>query len=141
MGIDYTPVLGVGVDYDDVTFESLTEYAKCELIDNFNGSVYWERLEAKYYVDDVDHTDIPNDVFNEALEEYFYEVCWDDDFLYELGLTAKTGSYYSGVMYEVGVRVSLSDLDNVQQEVNKAKETFKKILNLEPCVFHGVLVS
>ena len=141
MGIDYTAVLGVGVDYDDITFETLTESALKVLQSWFRDSQGFHKLEGEFFDDELDYSDIPDDVYRKTLEDYFYEVCWGGDFLYDLGLTAMTGSYYSGEMDEVGVRISLGDLDNIQGEVTKAKEIFNKIINLEPSVFHGVLIS
>ena len=42
MGIDYSAASGVGVRYEDIQYEHLTEKAKAVLYDMFTDSQYYE---------------------------------------------------------------------------------------------------
>lgn len=113
MGINYTSVIGVGVEEDEINFTSLTQYAKNIILDIISD-----------YDLEVEEEDLP-DWFSENIGEY--------DLWYYLSLEQNTGNYFTG---EKGYRGVAVDLNNIEE----AKERFKKVVDLEPQVFNGVLV-
>lgn len=129
MSINYTSVIGVGVAEDAITYRSLTEQSK-----NIVKAVYLDSLtEEKTYDengDRISNEDLLDDV---DLEEWFSENIHEYDLFYELGLENNTGNYFSG---ETGYRGIEVDLNNIEG----CKAEFRKIVDLEPEVFNGVLV-
>ena len=113
MSINYTSVVGVGVMEDEITYQSLTQYGKNIVLDIINDC----NLE-------VDEEDLP---------EWFLENVYEYDIHYSLGLLKNTGNYFTGEKGYRGVAVDLNNID-------KAKEEFRKVVNFEPEVFNGVLV-
>lgn len=126
MGISYNAVLGVGVDQEEITFDTLTDHGK-DIVKSI-----WR--------DSVDEEDVDENELNDILFDWFEENVCEYDLFYELGLEAYTGNMMCGNYYDRGVSVSLSDISKVQEEVDRAKDKFKSVVNLEPKVFHGVLV-
>ena len=124
MGIDYSPVLGVGVNQEDITYEVLTEGAK-QVIRNI-------------YINDFcgEPTD-DETVYSEWFEENIYEY----DLFYQLGLDCCYGNLFSGWYGKRGVSVSLEDLVRGENAVLISETAFKKVVNLKPELFHEVLVS
>ena len=129
MSINYTSVIGVGVAEDVITYQALTEQSK-----NIVKAAYLDSLpEEETYDEDGDrlsNEDLLDDV---DLEEWFSENIYEYDLFYELGLENNTGNYFTG---EKGYRGVSVDLNNIES----AKEEFRKVINLEPEVFNGVLV-
>ena len=129
MSINYTSVIGVGVAEDDITYRSLTEQSKniikVAYLDSLTEEETYDengyRLTDEHLLDDVD------------LEEWFSENIGEYDLFYELGLENKTGNCLSG---ETGYRGIEVDLNNIEG----CKAEFRKIVDLEPEVFNGVLV-
>lgn len=113
MSINYTSVVGVGVMEDEITYQSLTQYGKNIVLDIINDSDL-----------EVEEEDLP---------EWFLENVHGYDIHYSLGLLKNTGNYFSGETGYRGVDVDLTNID-------KAKEEFRKVVDLEPEVFNGVLV-
>ena len=113
MSINYTSVIGVGVEEDEITYQSLTQHGKNIILD----------VISKYDLE-VDEECLP-EWFSDNIDEY--------DLFYELGLETNTGNYFSG---ETGYRGVDVDLNNIEQ----AKQEFRKVVDLEPEVFNGVLV-
>lgn len=146
MSVDYTAVIGVGVDYEDVTYETLTIEGKNVVLDIFKGSDQYLMMVDDYITtlehepDFVTFSDIPQEIVDRHLYDFWYDYLYEYDILYELGLNAETGSYFSGDMCDLGVRVAL-DIKVMAEQVEIAKQTFKKVINLEPELFMGVLVS
>ena len=129
MSVNYTSVIGVGVEEDEITYRSLTEQSK-----NIIKAVYLDSLteeetydENGYHLTDKHLLDVVD------LEEWFSENIYEYDIFYELGLENKTGNYFSG---ETGYRGIEVDLNNIEG----CKADFRKIVDLEPEVFNGVLV-
>ena len=129
MSVNYTSVIGVGVAEDDITYRSLTEQSK-----NIVKAVYLDSLteEETYYENGYRLTD-EHLLDAVDLEEWFSENIYEYDFFYELGLENNTGNYFSG---ETGYRGIEVDLNNIEG----SKAEFRKIVDLEPEVFNGVLV-
>lgn len=123
MGIDYSVALGVGVDNDEIAYENLTEHGK-----NIIRNIYTEAQNLTRVLDEDD------------VSEWFLENTNEYDLHYELGLTEFEGNLYSGWVGMRGVGFKL-DIDNIATNVEKAKEEFKKVVNIEPEMFCGVLVS
>ena len=123
MGIDYSVALGVGVDNDEITYENLTEYGKDIIRDIY--------LNAQSLNAVVDEQEV-SDWFIDNIAEY--------DLYYELGLSTFEGNLYSGWVGMRGVGFNLS-VENIAENVEKAKQRFKKVVKLEPEMFCGVLVS
>ena len=129
MSFNYTSVIGVGVAEDVITYQALTEQSK-----NIVKAAYLDSLpEEETYDEDGDrisNEDLLDDV---DLEEWFSENIYEYDLFYELGLENNTGNYFTG---EKGYRGIEADLNNIEG----CKAEFRKIVNLEPEVFNGVLV-
>ena len=113
MSVNYTSVIGVGVPEEDITYKSLTDYGKEVIQDVYNND---------YCGDGSDD-----------LNEWFLNNICEYDLWYQLGLEQNTGNYFTG---EKGYRGISVDLNNIQE----AKDLFKKVVSLEPEVFNGVLV-
>lgn len=140
MGIDYSPVLGVGVYSSKITYENLTEFAKKELLEMFIDNGYMEDKFGDYYDDELIWSNVPKDDLGAALKEYYEEVKMDEDFLYDLGLCEREADYYSGWYGHIGVGINLN-IETIKEDVEKAVQEFQKVVNLEPVLFTGVLVS
>ena len=129
MSINYTSVIGVGVAEDDITYRSLTEQSK-----NIIKAVYLDSLnEEETYDEDGDrisNEDLLDDV---DLEEWFSENIYEYELFYKLGLENNTGNYFSGEKGYRGIEVNLNNIEGCKAE-------FRKIVDLEPEVFNGVLV-
>jgi hypothetical protein len=129
MSVNYTSVIGVGVMEDELDYTSLTEDSKNLLKDIYldylsEEEAYdedGERISNEYLLKDVD------------LDEWFSNNIGEYELWYKLGLKTITGNYFTG---EKGYRGVDVDLNNIES----AKEEFRKIVNLEPEVFNGVLV-
>ena len=128
MSINYTSVIGVGVMEYELDYTSLTEQSKKLIQDIYIDSLSeeetyedGERISNEYLLKDVD------------LVEWFLNNIGEYELWYELGLEKNTGNYFTG---EKGYRGVDVDLNNIES----AKEEFRKIVNLEPEVFNGVLV-
>ena len=67
------------------------------------------------------------------MNNWFLNNIGEYDLWYELSLEQNTGNYFTG---ETGYRGVSVDLNNIQ----KAKDQFKNIVELEPEVFNDVLV-
>lgn len=113
MGVQYASVVGVGVLEEEITYTSLTEHGKNIVKDII--------------------TDYDLEVDEEGIDEWFSENTGEYDIYYHLGLETHTGNYWSGATGYRGVDV---DLNNPEP----AKEDFRKVVNLEPKIFNGVLV-
>ena len=129
MSINYTSVIGVGVAEDVITYQALTEQSK-----NIVKAAYLDSLpEEETYDEDGDrisNEDLLDDV---DLEEWFSENIYGYDLFYELGLEKNTGNYFTGEKGYRGIEVDLNNIEGCKAE-------FRKIVNLEPEVFNGVLV-
>ena len=129
MSINYTSVIGVGVAEDVITYQALTEQSK-----NIVKAAYLDSLpEEETYDEDGDriyNEDLLDDV---DLEEWFSENIYEYDLFYELGLENNTGNYFTGEKGYRGIEVDLNNIEGCKAE-------FRKILDLEPEVFNGVLV-
>lgn len=129
MSVNYTSVVGVGVMEDELDYTRLTEKSK--------------KLIQDIYIDSLSEEDTCDEdgerFSNEELLKYADLGVWlsnnigEYDLWYELGLEENTGNYFTG---ETGYRGVGVDLNNIEA----AKEDFRKIVNLEPEVFNGVLV-
>ena len=129
MSINYTSVIGVGVAEEDITYKSLTDQSKKIVQDIYIDSLSQEdlydedgeRISDKDLLDDVD------------LNEWFLDNVGEYDIFDILGLQVNTGNYFTGEIGYRGVDVNLNSPE-------PAKEEFKKLVNLEPKIFNGVLV-
>lgn len=128
MSIDYSPVLGVGVNQEEITYDNLTEKGK-----DIIRKIY---LEVR---SDLDAFGC--DKSDEVISEWFDENVFEYDLFYELGLDEYEGNLFAGWYGNRGVHISVYDLLNGEDVAGKAKEEFLSIVNLEPKVFYGVLVS
>ena len=140
MSIDYSPVIGVGVDIDEITYESLTDYAKQQLLEWFEQTDQYKDIVNEYCGEDGEWLQSHTEIIQSALEDFYEEVKMGNDFLYELGLDEREANYFSGWYGNIGVSISLN-IETIKEDVAKAVEEFKKVVNLEPVLFTGVLVS
>ena len=128
MSVNYTSVVGVGVMEDELDYISLTEESKKLIKD-----IYIDSLSEEETYEDgerISNEDLLKDV---DLVEWFLNNIGECELWYELGLEKNTGNYFTGDKGYRGVDV---DLNNIES----AKDEFRKIVNLEPEVFNGVLV-
>lgn len=129
MSVNYTSVIGIGVAEDDITYRSLTEQSKniikAAYLDSLTEEETYDengyRLTDEHLLDDVD------------LEEWFSENIYEYDLFYELGLENNTGNYFTGEKGYRGIEVVLNSIEGCKAE-------FRKIVDLEPELFNGVLV-
>lgn len=128
MSVNYTSVVGVGVMEDEVGYSSLAENGK-----NIVRSIWKENLAPHEFYDEEGNFVLSDEDVEEILEDWFSENIGEYELWYELGLEQNTGNYFTG---EKGYRGVGVDLDNIES----AKDEFRKIVNLEPKVFNGVLV-
>ena len=116
MGIDYRVVQVVGVDYDKLTFENMTEEAKQMVRENY-----------QWFVDNKDLDQLDDDGLSEWFEEDYHKT----EFITEdLGFET-CGNGFSGDMWFAGVPFEVS-LGNTQSSIDEAVKLFKKYFNLEP---------
>ena len=129
MSINYTSVIGVGVLEKDIVYNALTDQYKKIIKD-----VYIDSLSQEDFYDEdgerISDSDLIKDV---DLNDWFLDNVGECDLWYQLGLEQNTGNYFTG---ETGYRGVSVDLNNIQ----KAKDQFKNIVELEPEVFNDVLV-
>ena len=128
MSVNYTSVVGVGVMEDELDYTSLTEESK-KLIKY----IYLDSLSEEETYEDgerISNEDLLKEV---DLIEWFSNNVGEYELWYELGLENVTGNYFTG---EKGYRGVDVDLNNIES----AKDAFRKVVNLEPEVFNGVLV-
>ena len=129
MSINYTSVIGVGVAEDDITYQALTEQSK-----NIIKAAYLDSLpEEKTYDEDGDRISNEDLLADVDLKEWFLENIYEYDLFYELGLENNTGNYFTGEKGYRGIEVDLNNIEGCKAE-------FRKIVDLEPEVFNGVLV-
>ena len=128
MSVNYTSVVGVGVMEDELDYTSLTEQSK-ELIQD----IYFDSLSEEETYEDGERISNEGLLKDVDLVEWFLNNIGEYELWYELGLEKNTGNYFTGDKGYRGVDV---DLNNIES----AKEEFRKIVNLEPEVFNGVLV-
>ena len=118
MGIDYRVVQVVGVDYDKLTFENMTEGAKQLVRENY-----------QWFVDNKDLDQLDDDGLSGWFEEDYHKT----EFITEdLGFNT-CGNGYSGDMWFAGVPFEVS-LGNTQSSIDEAVKLFKKYFNLEPVI-------
>ena len=129
MSINYTSVIGVGVAEDVITYQALTEQSK-----NIVKAAYLDSLpEEETYNEDGDRISNEDLLKDVDLDEWFLNNIGEYELWYELGLEKNTGNYFTGEKGYRGVDVDLNSIES-------AKDEFRKIVNLEPRVFNGVLV-
>ena len=115
MGWSAKPVLGVGVDHEDITLQSLTKEALILLT-----------------ADCCEYRDV------EDIEDYFEDNKFD--FLYNIGLSAQTGSLVQGWYEYCGVPISITNLDDRNNEYVDAIILFEKFVNIKPVLFSGCMI-
>lgn len=134
MSVNYSSVVLIGVDYDDLTYQTLTEEAK-EMV----------REDAKQYSNtmyliDGDNLTIINqdevecaweDEAEELFNENKLEICHE-----WFGFDGTIGNYFSGEILYVGVEVALHPNRTYVQEI----EQVMKYVQLKPELHNGVLV-
>ena len=129
MSINYSAMMGVGCYYEDIELNSLTDEGREVFVDY-----------AKDY-NDVDEN-------NESYDYNDYDVlqgCWDDNSLKneflcgELNMVWIDGNAFTGITNTIGFDIEL-DLETLHQEVEKAKNKFKRYFNIEPELLLGVSV-
>ena len=116
MGWSAKPILGVGVDHEEITLQSLTKEALTLLT-----------------ADCCKYEDV------EDVEGYF-----DDnkfDFLHDIGLSARTGSLVHGWDEYCGVPISITNLDDRNAEYKDAINLFAKFINIKPTLFLGCMLG
>ena len=113
MSVNYISKVGVGVLEEEITYTSLTEHGK-------------------NIVKDI-VSDYELEVNEEDMDVWFSDNVGEYEIFDILGLQVNTGNYFTG---ETGYRGVDVDLNNPEPY----KEEFRKVVNLEPKIFNGVLV-
>lgn len=140
MGIYYSVAIGVGVDNDEITYNTLTDYAKKALLVLYKDNGHMEKQFSEYYDDEQLWDLVPEDELKEALSDFFDDGANEYAFMYDIGLSEYEGNLYSGWIGYRGVGINLN-IETIKQDVENAIQEFKKVVNLEPVLFSGVLVS
>lgn len=118
MGIDYRIVQVVGVDYDKLTFENMTEEAKQVVRESY-----------QWFIENSGFDPLDDEELGEWLEEDYHKT----EFITEdLGFDT-CGNGFSGDMWFAGVSFEVS-LGNTQSSIDDAVKLFKKYFNLEPVI-------
>ena len=90
MGISYDVVLGVGVEQDDITYESLTDYGKSLIREEFKSSDDYLDVVNPYCDEDGTPKQDLTQIIEEALPEWFEDNLHDCDLFYVLDLNCIT---------------------------------------------------
>ena len=131
MGIDYKAASGVGVNYDDVEFKHLTEFSKKVLQDQY---------EDKYNQDHYNQVQEASENVDEVLEQYWNDLGYEKfEFLDYLGLTEISNFGFDGDIDMIGTPL-YATIKTYKEDLDKAYNDFKKILNLEPEIFNGFYI-
>lgn len=134
MSVNYSAVVLIGVDYDDLTFQALTDEAKEMIREDAR-----QYSNAAYMIDGDDlritNQDEVEKAWEEEAEELFnenkLEICHE-----WFGFDATIGNYFSGEIHYVGVEVVLKSDATYDREI----EQVMKYVDLKPELHNGVLV-
>lgn len=135
MSVNYSAVVLIGVDYDDLTFQSLTDEAKEMVREDAR-----QYSNAAYTIDGDDLRITNQDEVDQACEEEAEELFNENklEICHEwFGFDATIGNYFSGEIHYVGVEIALKQEGNYEDEI----EQILKYVQLKPSLHKGVLVS
>ena len=117
MGIDYRTASGVGVKYEDIKLEDLTEKAKDVLYDMFTDSQHYEDV-----------------------EEFWEDLGWEKlEFFENLGLTEVSNWGFDGDIDMIGTPL-YAKISTYKEDLEKAIKDFKEVLNVDPEIFNGFYI-
>jgi hypothetical protein len=134
MSVNYSAVVLIGVDYDNLTYEELTDAAK-EMVREDVREASKSMYEINEYLTIINQDEVEKE-WEAAAEELFndnkLEICHE-----WFGFNGVIGNYFSGLIDYVGIEVILDQNRNYEKEVDQVM----KYVKLKPDLHHGVLVS
>lgn len=139
MGIDYSAASGVGVRYEDIQYEHLTEKAKSVLYDMFTDSQYYEDA-CEAHCPDREWGLNQDEILKPYIEEFWDNLGWGkSEFFDNLGLTEVSNLGYDGDIEMIGTPL-YANISTYKEDLDKAVKDFKEVLNLEPEIFNGFYI-
>ena len=139
MGIDYSAASGVGVRYEDIQYEHLTEKAKSVLYDMFTDSQYYEDA-CEEHCPDREWGLNQDEILKPYIEEFWDNLGWEKlEFFEKLGLTEVTNRGYDGDVEMIGTPL-YAEISTYKEDLEKSIKDFKEVLNLEPEIFNGFYI-
>ena len=139
MGIDYSAASGVGVRYEDIQYEHLTEKAKSVLYDMFTDSQYYEDA-CEVHCPDYERGLNQDEILKPYIEEFWDDLGWEkSEFFDNLGLTEVSNLGYDGDIEMIGTPL-YAEISTYKEDLDKAIKDFKEVLNVEPEIFNGFFI-
>lgn len=139
MGIDYSAASGVGVRYEDIQYEHLTEKAKSVLYDMFVDSQYYEDA-CEAHCPDYEWGLNQDEILKPYIEDFWDDLGWERlEFFENLGLTEVTNRGYDGDIEMIGTPL-YAEISTYKEDLDKAIKDFKEVLNVEPEIFNGFYI-
>lgn len=139
MGIDYRTASGVGVRYEDIQYEHLTEKAKSVLYDMFTDSQYYEDA-CEVHCPDREWGSNQKEILKPYIEDFWEDLGWEKlEFLDSLGLTEVSNWCFDGDIDMIGTPL-YANISTYKEDLEKAIKDFKEVLNLEPEIFNGFFI-
>ena len=134
MSINYSGVSLIGVCYEKLCFDVLTQYAKALVVEDFESSDEYKQIEDNYLNEDCEWVEDVSELIQDSLIDYFNENMFDtlEDW-FGVGLI---GNCFTGRFEYIGISIQPKMSGGYDEEI----ETFKKFINLEPELYSGVYV-
>ena len=139
MGIDYSAASGVGVTYEDIKYEHLTEEPKSVLYDWFVDSRYYKEA-CKEHCPDYEWGENKAEILKPYIEEFWENLGYEKiEFFDNLGFTEVSNWGFDGDIDMIGVPF-YAKISTYKEDLDEAITKFKKVLNVEPEIFNGFYI-
>ena len=139
MGIDYSAASGVGVTYEDIKYEHLTEESKSVLYDWFVDSRYYKEA-CKEHCPEGEWLGSPEILLKPYIEEFWENLGYEKiEFFDNLGFTEVSNWGFDGDIDMIGVPF-YAKISTYKEDLDEAITKFKKVLNVEPEIFNGFYI-
>ena len=139
MGIDYSAASGVGVTYEDIEYEHLTEESKAVLYDLFVDSKYYKEA-CEEHCPDYEWGGNQAEILKPYIEEFWENLGYEKiEFFDNLGFTEVSNWAFDGDIDMIGVPF-YAKISTYKEDLDEAIVKFKKVLNVEPEIFNGFYI-
>ena len=139
MGIDYSAASGVGVRYEEIKYNHLTEKAKEALYDLFVDSEYYTEA-CEEHCQDFEWGSNQYEILKPYIEEFWENLGYEKlEFLDNLGLTEVSNWGFDGDIDMIGTPF-YATISTYKEDLEKAIKDFKEVLNVEPEIFNGFYI-
>lgn len=139
MGVDYSAASGVGVSYEDIKLEDLTEKSKSVLYDMFVDSQYYKDA-CEEHCPDYELGLNQQEILKPYIEEFWQDLGYEKlEFLDNLGLTEVSNWGFDGDIDMIGTPL-YAKISTYKEDLEKAIKDFKEVLNVEPEIFNGFYI-